>query len=283
MSLTGEGNCGDFDDEGRRSWLRRVCTNKWIDDIRRRQRSRELHPQVHRLYERSAPDPADVVIAREDLDRCWQVIRGLPAIRRQVAILYFVEGRSDRSIADLLGTQPANIRKHVGMACKALRTALGDDFSWGTLEAGAASYGPAAHCQWLRVRSAHGRSETPLGFARRFRDLGARAAAHAGRGHAAACCPVGPCGRTYQSVRLEPGPSGDYVIDREDRGGGHTEGSRTRRSPGDCVPGGGPTGRKDHARPGLAESGRGTGCRLPGPGGAPPVRWLPSRALAPPS
>lgn len=126
----------DLDDEARRGWLRRVCTNKWIDDIRRSQRGRELHPQVHRLFERSEPDPADVVIAREDLDRCWQVIQGLPAVRRQIAVLYFVEGLSDLAIAQMMGTQPPNIRKHVAMARKTLRAALGDIFGPGPLEAG---------------------------------------------------------------------------------------------------------------------------------------------------
>ncbi|MFJ5552941.1 RNA polymerase sigma factor [Streptomyces sp. NPDC093225] len=122
----------DLDDDARRSWLRRVCKNKWIDDCRRSQRGRDLHPQVHRLYERSEPDPADIVIAREDLARCWQVFEQLPPVRRQVALLYFVDGHSDLAIAELLGTGASNVRKHVALTRKTLRAALGEAFGWAT-------------------------------------------------------------------------------------------------------------------------------------------------------
>ncbi|MEV8015262.1 sigma-70 family RNA polymerase sigma factor [Streptomyces sp. NPDC086554] len=113
-----------LDSEQRRNWLRSVCRNKWIDGLRREILGGSLQPGMERLYGRVAPDPADVVIARDDLDCCLQVIRGLPPRRRQVALLYFFEQQSVPYIAELLDLQPGGVRKHVAKAKEALRVAL---------------------------------------------------------------------------------------------------------------------------------------------------------------
>ncbi|MGW7068853.1 RNA polymerase sigma factor [Streptomyces sp. NPDC054855] len=113
-----------LDSEERRNWLRSVCRNKWIDSLRREIVGKRLQPGLERLYGRVAPDPADVVIARGDLDCCLQVIRGLPPRRRQVALLYFFEQQSVPYIAELLDLQPGGVRKHVAKAKDALRVAL---------------------------------------------------------------------------------------------------------------------------------------------------------------
>ncbi|MER8062787.1 MULTISPECIES: sigma-70 family RNA polymerase sigma factor [unclassified Streptomyces] len=115
-----------LDVEERRKWLRRVCRNKWIDGIRREVHGERTQPELERLYEQVAPDPADAVIALDDLDRCLQAIRELPPRRRQVALLYFVEQQSELRIAQLLDIAPSGVRKHVARARRAMREAMDD-------------------------------------------------------------------------------------------------------------------------------------------------------------
>jgi RNA polymerase sigma factor (sigma-70 family) len=115
-----------LDAEEHRKWLRRVCRNKWIDGIRREAHGERVQPDLERLYEQVAPDPADAVIALDDLDRCLQVIRELPPRRREVALLYFVEQQSELRIAQLLDIAPSGVRKHVARARRAIRDAVND-------------------------------------------------------------------------------------------------------------------------------------------------------------
>jgi RNA polymerase sigma factor, sigma-70 family len=107
-----------------RAWLRRVCRNLWIDDIRRSQRLNRLDADLARNYACSPPDPADVILARDALERCWTVIRSFPERRRQVAILCFVEQPSAAQISELLGIEPSGVRKHIALARAALRHAV---------------------------------------------------------------------------------------------------------------------------------------------------------------
>ncbi|MFD6892860.1 RNA polymerase sigma factor [Streptomyces sp. NPDC059957] len=116
---------GGRDPEGRRGWLRRTCRNMWVDDVRRDVRWKELEPDLTRLYQHDCPDPADAVIARDELDRCWDVVRGLPPVSMQVALLYFFEQQSAMYIAQVLGIGQSQVRKHVANARKVLRQAVG--------------------------------------------------------------------------------------------------------------------------------------------------------------
>lgn len=114
-----------LDAEERRNWLRSVCRRRWIDGIRRETLGDRLQADVERLYDRVSPDPAHAVIARDDLDRCWQVLRQLSPRRREVALLYFIEQQSVLRIAEILGIQASGVRKHVAKARQALRETVG--------------------------------------------------------------------------------------------------------------------------------------------------------------
>ncbi|WP_327411379.1 sigma-70 family RNA polymerase sigma factor (plasmid) [Streptomyces sp. NBC_01281] len=125
----------------RGQWLRSVCRNKWIDSIRKEATGERLQPGMARLYARTGPDPADTVIAREDLERCWQVIQALPPRRREVALLYFIEQQSVMRIAELLDLQPSGVRKHVAKARGAIREAVGGVLGDSAVETGAVREG----------------------------------------------------------------------------------------------------------------------------------------------
>ncbi|MFJ8932118.1 RNA polymerase sigma factor [Streptomyces sp. NPDC102364] len=123
-------------ESGQRGWLRRVCKNKWIDQIRREVLGEHTLPELDRYYGRSEPDPEAVIIAREDLDDCWQVIRQLSPRRRQVALLHFVDQLPAMAIAELLHISPEGVRKHIAKARKALREALPGLFDADTVQTG---------------------------------------------------------------------------------------------------------------------------------------------------
>ncbi|MFF4542155.1 RNA polymerase sigma factor [Streptomyces aureus] len=110
--------------EGQRRWLRRVCHHKWVDSVRSDTRRDRAYVDVERLEVRLSSDPADAVLARADLERCWQVIQNFPPRRRQIALLYFVELKSELWIAEMLDLQPSGVRKHVAKARQQLHEVL---------------------------------------------------------------------------------------------------------------------------------------------------------------
>ncbi|GGU46970.1 RNA polymerase sigma factor [Streptomyces violascens] len=115
----------DREPDAQRAWLRTTVNNMWVDNIRRAGRLQKLKPELLRLYDRDGPDPADIVLARDVLERCWKVLQTLPPVRRQVALLHFYKDASPVNIAERLGISPSGVRKHLSVACKTLREQVG--------------------------------------------------------------------------------------------------------------------------------------------------------------
>ncbi|MFF4866779.1 RNA polymerase sigma factor [Streptomyces sp. NPDC001231] len=111
-------------DDERRNWLRSVVHHKWVDGIRRSRKLERLDMEEREKYASRGPDLLDVVFARADLERCLEVIRGLPERRRQIAVLFFIEQYSVARIAYLLDLQPSGVRKHISLARAAVRKAV---------------------------------------------------------------------------------------------------------------------------------------------------------------
>ncbi|MFF6881220.1 RNA polymerase sigma factor [Streptomyces sp. NPDC012474] len=119
------GTVGERDFAAQAAWLRRTCRNKWIDDLRRSSTMEGLLPHLACRYGIQAPDPAETAIARVVLDQCWQVIKALPPVRRQVALLHWHQGYSAPEIAELLEIQPSGVRKHISFARRTLQLSVG--------------------------------------------------------------------------------------------------------------------------------------------------------------
>ncbi|MFK0174012.1 RNA polymerase sigma factor [Streptomyces sp. NPDC090306] len=113
-----------LEDHLQRTWLRRVCRNKWVDSVRAGVREGRAFIDLGFLDSQLSEDPVDTVLARDDLDRCWQVIQGFPPRRRQIALLYFMDMKSELWIAEVLGLQPSGVRKHVAKARQELRAVI---------------------------------------------------------------------------------------------------------------------------------------------------------------
>ncbi|MHB6912724.1 RNA polymerase sigma factor [Streptomyces sp. DB-54] len=107
------------------AWLRRVCKNMWIDDVRRSANLDRLRPELAERCQRAELDPEDAALLGQAADHCLRVMSGLPTVRRQVAVLFFLEEYPSSVIAELLGIASSGVRKHVAKARHELQKELG--------------------------------------------------------------------------------------------------------------------------------------------------------------
>ena len=73
-------------EEQRRNWLRRTPFNIAMTGFRREAAIRDRLPRIEKLY-RSPRRPAERALQPSALDRCWQVIQGLPKRQHAAALL----------------------------------------------------------------------------------------------------------------------------------------------------------------------------------------------------
>ncbi|MEW1802945.1 RNA polymerase sigma factor [Streptomyces virginiae] len=108
----------------RRQWLRRVCSNKWIDEVRRRSTFRRLRGTLAVPEVDLRPDPASRAEARNALDAAQSAMERLPHQRRVIALLYWVAGYSTREISEHLGIAQSGVRKQLALAGREVRAAV---------------------------------------------------------------------------------------------------------------------------------------------------------------
>ena len=101
------------------AWVRRVATNRCISSGRR-------HVTEVRLLARLRPGQrASVAPASEPDDELWAAVRSLPPRQAQVLALAFVEDRSVRDIAQILGCGEETVRTHLRRGRLAVAGKLG--------------------------------------------------------------------------------------------------------------------------------------------------------------
>jgi RNA polymerase sigma factor (sigma-70 family) len=106
------------------AWLFRVLYNKAVDQWRSGQR---LH-LVEMLEDRpSGDDVHHAAMCDIAADRAWKAIQAMPAVRRNVARLRWIDDREIGEIALELGIQPSTVRVHLKHARDTLRRTIGDD------------------------------------------------------------------------------------------------------------------------------------------------------------
>lgn len=111
-----------------RSWLFRIAHNQVANALRSRGRRRD--DSLDRVLEPAdATDPAAQVTAADDARRVRAALGTLPADRRQVLVLRFVDGLSAREIGDVLGRSEGAVRvlQHRALRDLAERLAATDD------------------------------------------------------------------------------------------------------------------------------------------------------------
>ncbi len=113
---------GRLDDPARfQPWAYRVVTHKCADWTRRTARRRRLTEEVsHQPLEPAAPAEAE----EDEIARLRRAIAGLPAERRALLTLHYLEGIGIAEIAVVLGIPQGTVKSRLFHARNALKTSL---------------------------------------------------------------------------------------------------------------------------------------------------------------
>jgi RNA polymerase sigma-70 factor, ECF subfamily len=115
-------------EEQRRGWLRRTLFNIAMTGFRREAAIRDRLPRIEKLYRKSAADPLEHALSAIALDRCWQVIQGLPERQHATALLRWGLDMKEGEIAAVLGITEKTVSVHLYRVRRKLLLQLGADY-----------------------------------------------------------------------------------------------------------------------------------------------------------
>ncbi len=108
------------------TWAYRIVARKSADWIRRRQRGRRLAAEIAREPAADPAEPGAALERDEQIARLRRALREIPADRRSVLELFYLEELSVRQIARALGVPAGTVKSRLFHARKALRQTLED-------------------------------------------------------------------------------------------------------------------------------------------------------------
>lgn len=108
------------------TWLMSITHHKAVDVLRREagRRKRLAGDQELVEIEAAGPGPADVAWARLRAERTRTALRGLPPEQREVLLLAYYGGYTQREIADMTGLPLGTVKSRTLLAMQRLRTRL---------------------------------------------------------------------------------------------------------------------------------------------------------------
>lgn len=115
-------------EEQRRGWLRRTLSNIAVTGFRREAAIRDRLPRIEKLYRKPAADPLEQALSAIALDRCWQVIQGLPGQQHAAALLRWGLDMKEGEIAAVLGIAEKTVSVHLYRVRRKLLLHLGADY-----------------------------------------------------------------------------------------------------------------------------------------------------------
>lgn len=114
---------GDLTEEQRRGWLWRMLASIAVDGFRRETAFRDRLPRIEALYQKIQADPPEQappeqappeqVLSSIALERCWQIIQGLPQRQHAVALLRWQLDMKENEIAQVLGMDEKTVSVHL--------------------------------------------------------------------------------------------------------------------------------------------------------------------------
>jgi RNA polymerase sigma-70 factor, ECF subfamily len=113
------------------AWVSRIARNLAIDWLRRGQRASRLLPMVSlgedldRVPDTEQRGAREAMESKEEAHALREAIFDLPEAEREVVLLHFSEGLSQREIAERLGLSQPTVSRQIQRALDALRGALG--------------------------------------------------------------------------------------------------------------------------------------------------------------
>jgi len=114
--------------EQRRGWLRRTLANIAVTGFRREAAIRDRLPRIEMLYRKPAAGPLEQAFSSIALDRCWQVIGGLPEQQHAAALLRWGLDMKEGEIAAVLGIAEKTVSVHLYRVRRKLLLQLGADY-----------------------------------------------------------------------------------------------------------------------------------------------------------
>ena len=98
-------------------WLMRICKSTATDLLRSRRRQEPLEPDRIEYQAGSSRGP--------DTDRLEKALGALPEPLRRAVLLYYLDGRSTRAVAQALGISEDGVMTRLSRARRQLRERLG--------------------------------------------------------------------------------------------------------------------------------------------------------------
>ena len=118
-------------EEQRRGWLYQTLANIAVNGFRREAAFRDRLPRIESLYRKVQVDP---------LERCWQVIQGLPERQHAVALLRWGLDMKQEEIAGVLKMSEKTVSVHLSRVRRKLLVQLGENYPFdGDTQEGASS------------------------------------------------------------------------------------------------------------------------------------------------
>jgi RNA polymerase sigma-70 factor, ECF subfamily len=114
-------------DEQRRGWLRAAVANIAVSGFRREAAWRDRLPRIEARYRKFQADTEESALSSIVLERCWQIIQGMPERQHAVAVLRWQQGMKEAEIAATLGMAEKTVSVHLHRARRQLIAQLGGD------------------------------------------------------------------------------------------------------------------------------------------------------------
>ena len=128
---------GDLTEEQRRGWLWRMLASIAVDGFRRETAFRDRLPRIEALYQKIQADPPEQappeqappeqMLSSIALERCWQIIQGLPQRQHAVALLRWQLDMKENEIAQVLGMDEKTVSVHLYRVRRKLLLQVGTD------------------------------------------------------------------------------------------------------------------------------------------------------------
>jgi RNA polymerase sigma factor (sigma-70 family) len=115
-------------EEQRLGWLYRTLANIAVNGFRREAAFRDRLPRIEALYRKVQVDPEEQALSSIMLERCWQVIRGLPEQQHAVALLRWGLDMKEGEIAAVLHIAESTVSVHLSRVRRALLRHLGPGY-----------------------------------------------------------------------------------------------------------------------------------------------------------
>ena len=107
-----------------RAWLRGTMNHLAVSEFRRNEMVRRLQGEVEQRFRGPEPDTDRDALTAIALERCWEVITGLPERQHLIALMHWRVGMKQTEIAEALGIAPGTVAAQLHSARKKLLSGL---------------------------------------------------------------------------------------------------------------------------------------------------------------